>query len=121
MNPQSAYYQKQAVAILTIATAIIGFGLFGSDLHKDVIRLGPGSQVPPLVAIKYLFAGAAIVHYLLLVESVRRVFKQTIPVSGQQIGDGPLFFMLLEIFYVALMFIFGAFEITDNTVRGLLV
>lgn len=115
MSAQSVRYQTLAVAILTIATGIIGFGLFESDLRDSTIGLVSGSGISPLVILRFFYGLMALVHYLLLLESTRRVFKQTTAVHGHHIADGPLLFLLLMAVYVAMMFIFGVLEPPPDT------
>lgn len=117
MSAQSVRYQTLAVAILTIATGIIGFGLFQSDLRDSTIGLASVSGISPLAVLRFFYGLMALVHYLLLLESTRRVFKQTTAVNGHHIADGPLFFMLMMAVYVAMMFIFGVLELPPDTTK----
>lgn len=92
------------MTVLIIAAAIIGFGLFGADF-----RYG-GSVWSPAMLMRLLYGFMALIHYGVVIESVRRLIKQSSSVTGAQVANGPLFFTALLAAYVAMIFIVGVFE-----------
>ena len=83
-----------AVAILAIATAAIGFGLFGGDveIHRRVAEGGValGFQRGKLIGI--LVSG---MFYVLVLWSVSRILRGD-RVTGRQLADGPLLWLYME-------------------------
>lgn len=69
MNPQTYHYQTLAVTILAIATAVIGFGLFGSDQLAGTNLLGsPKTLLAPV--LKLLLGLHALGQYGILIAVV---------------------------------------------------
>lgn len=88
-----------AAAILAIATAAIGFGIFGGDLtvgawHKE-LGFARGTQLGKLLGI--LLAG---VFYFLVLLSTSRVFQHE-QISGRQLVLGPLQWLYMEMIALA--------------------
>lgn len=63
------------MTVLIIATAVIGFGLFGSDLQDGGSTLSLGR------ILRWFYGLMALAHCGVLVEVVRRLIKQTTPVT----------------------------------------
>ena len=110
MNPQTSHYQTLAITILAIATAVIGFGLFGSDQLAESNLQGSPETVLPTV-FKLILGLHALWQYGVLIWAVSDLLKQEVPVAGRQIAHGPLLLMALIATSVALIFIIGVFEI----------
>ena len=88
-----------AAAILAIATAAIGFGIFGGDLsvgawEKD-LGFARGAQLGKLLGI--LFAG---VFYFLVLLSSSRIFQDE-QITGRQLVLGPLQWLYMEMVSLA--------------------
>ena len=108
MDAQSNHFQSLAMTVLAIATAVIGFGLFGSGLQDGGSILGTSRL------IQWIYGLMALLHYGIVVELVRRIIRQSDPATGEQVANGPLLFMALQVAYVAMVFIVGAFENPTN-------
>jgi hypothetical protein len=108
MNPHSNH-QNQALTILAIATAAIGFGLFAAEFRTGTVLFGtgPGSD---LARTKLLCGGAALVSYTAVLVSVGGIIAQDDSVTGRQVAQWPMFLMALEMAFIALIFIVGVFE-----------
>ena len=102
-------HQNQALTILTIATAAIGFGLFGSDFDTGTILL-EGGLGPTFARAKLGCGVAALGFYVTVLKSVRDVLIQSDNVTGRHIVEGPLSRMYAEVAFVALIFLASAFE-----------
>ncbi|MDE2959355.1 MAG: hypothetical protein OXU28_04795 [Chloroflexota bacterium] len=88
-----------AAAILAIATAAIGFGIFGGDLsigawEKD-LGFARGAQLGKLLGI--LFAG---VFYFLVLLSTSRIFLDE-QITGRQLVLGPFRWLYMEMISLA--------------------
>lgn len=108
MNPQTFHYQTLSVTIMAIATAVVGFGLFGSDQLAGIEFQGPPETVLA-ATLKLLLSLHALAQYGVLILSVGGLLRQQITVSGQQVAHGPLLQMALVMASVALIFIIGIF------------
>jgi hypothetical protein len=102
-------HQNQALTILTIATAAIGFGLFGSDFDTGTTLL-EGGLSPTFARAKLGYGIVALGFYVTVLKSVREILMQSDNVTGRHIVEGPLSRMYAEMVFVALIFIVGAFE-----------
>ena len=111
MSPQTSHYQTQAVTILAIATAVIGFGLFGSDQLAGIDLRGSSETIFAMV-FKLLLSLHALGQYAVLLLSVSSLLRQESSVTGRQVAHGPLLQMALVMTSVALIFIIGIFEIS---------
>ncbi len=103
------HHQNQAFTILAIATASIGFGLFGADFQTGgaLLESGPGSL---LARIKLGFAGLALLFYGTLLILVRQIMIRDGSVNGRQVANGPLTNLYLVLAYIALIFVVGVIE-----------
>ena len=108
MSPHSQS-QNQALVILTIATAAIGFGLFGVEFRTGGILLEYGMG-PFLSRLKLGFGLVALIYYAAVLASVMKVLMQDDDVTSRQLVTGPLLRMYIEIAYIALIFVVGVFE-----------
>ena len=97
MEPRTLHYQSQAVAMLTIATGAIGFGLVGREFRVS-------TELLP--TMRLVAGGYALVCYLVLVGSVRDVLESG-DVTGREVTQGPLTYMLLVVFFVVSVFVVG--------------
>ena len=109
MSSESQHFQSLSITILAIATAAIGFGLFGADF-RPVGNLATRGFAGFLAAAKLLSGGLAFVQYLAVLVSVARILMQHGEVSGRQVTLGPLVLMGGEMALVAAIFIIGVFE-----------
>ena len=115
MNPQTCHCQTLAITILAIATAVIGFGLFGSDQLAGTNLLGsPKALLAP--ALKLLLGLHALGQYGVLIAVVGALLKQETTVTGRQVAHGPLLQMTLVMASVALIFIIGVFEMPQDAI-----
>ena len=111
MNPGTAHYQTQSITILAIATAVIGFGLFGSDQLADIVL--SGSRETALASwFKLLLGLHAFAQYGILIVVVSALLQQKHPVTGRQVAHGPLLQMALVVISVALIFVVDILEIS---------
>ncbi len=115
MNSQTCHYQTLAVTILAIATAVIGFGLFGSDQLVGIEFQGPQEMVLA-AALKLLLGLHALAQYGVLLAVIGGLIKQKTPVTGQQVTHGPLLQTALVMASVALIFIIGIFYMPQDLI-----
>ena len=109
MSAQSRHFQSQAVAILAIATAVVGFGLFGTDFQSGSI-LWTGGLNGVIARIKLILAMAAVGFYFAAMLSVRKIMRQRDEVTGAQIANWPLSLTFAETIDVGLIFLIGILE-----------
>ena len=109
MSAQSRHFQSQAVAILAIATAVVGFGLFGTDFQSGSI-LWTGGLSGLLARAKLILATVAVGFYFAAMLSVRKIMRQRDEVTGAQIANGPLLLTFGETIDVGLIFLVGILE-----------
>ncbi len=96
--------QSQAVAILAIATAAIGFGLFGVDLDLKV----PSAENPEIASkfiANLLCILTALGFYFAVFLTSGRILAQNQSVPGHQLVRGPLNWMYWEMVSLALIFL----------------
>ena len=108
MSPQF-HRQNQSLTILAIATAVVGFGLFGADFNTGTILLDPGSTAS-LARIKLGFGLAALLSYATVLVSVAAILRRRTNSTGQQLVAVPLYRMYLVLFFIGLIFVTGIFE-----------
>ena len=110
VNQQSQHFQSLSLTILAIATAAIGFGLFGVDF--PIIASLPDLQGPALfwAALKLICGAGGIVSYASVLVMVSKILTQDSPVTGRRVALGPLLLMGVVMAFVALIFISGVFE-----------
>ena len=103
------HHQTIAIAILTIATAAIGAGLFTADFQTGEILLERGLS-PFGARLKLGFAGLALAFYATVLKSVRDIFLRDQKVTSRQVAAGPLFRLYMVLGYISLIFIISVFE-----------
>ena len=108
MSPQY-HRQNQSLTILAIATAVVGFGLFGADFNTGAILLD-SSPTASLARIKLSFGLAALSSYATVLVSVAAILRRRTNVTGRQLVAGPLHRMYLVLFFIGLIFVTGIFE-----------
>ena len=101
--------QNQALTILAIATATIGFGLFGADFNTGTILLDSG-MTAFLARAKVALGLAALLSYATVLVSVAGILRRRASITGQQLVSGPLYGTYLELFYIGFIFVAGIFE-----------
>lgn len=95
MNEESRHFQSLSIAILAMGTAAVGFGLFGADVSPEPVLL---------LAIKLVAGLFALGYYLGLVHSIRGILTRP-DVSGEDVEQGPLFWMLQIMGCIGMMFL----------------
>ena len=115
VSEQSRHFQSLSVTILAIATAAIGFGLFGADFH--VVASLPELRGPVLFwAVLKLACGAgAMIGYASVVIAVGRILTQESSLTGRQVTLSALLLTGVVMVFVALIFIIGVFEENPDT------
>ena len=107
-NPRDRH--QLAVAILAIATAVIGFGLFGADFQTagdSPWSPRDGINSESLLVLAFF----ALVSYALVVVSAGRILLREHNPSGVDLVKGPLFWMAVEIIPLALIFVIRLFQV----------
>ena len=106
MSAQASDRQNQALGILAIATAAIGFGLFGADIKL----LTPTSPNPAFILVfivqAYGIVGALSCYVAVLLSSAR-ILARDDRVAGRELVLGPMAWMAGEMFSMAVLFIAG--------------
>ena len=114
MNPQSRG-QEQAIAILAIATAVIGFGLFGGDFFGPRIPTDLQSNLPAgtlafLRSAKAICGVMVVAQYVFVFVSVKRIFMLRNDATGEHVADGPLTQLYLQVWFLAIIFLIDVLE-----------
>ena len=94
-------YQQMAVAILAIATAALGFGLWSQDLAPPEIGETLLHHVQPALGL------IATALYLGTFVSVGRILAQEGRVTGQDLVARPMVWLYLQMLALALLFFAG--------------
>ena len=111
--------QNQALVILTIGTAILGVGIFQVDFSigdvisnlREYIRTNNSFLVADLLAIlKLLLVGMVIGQYFAMFLNVMRIMRQTSYITGRQLANGPLRHLVVEIWFLVIIFIIDVFQ-----------
>ena len=101
--------QNQALAVLAIATAAIGFGLFGADWELQFT----GELNTEIGAIYYGMQLAAILgsigYYFAVLWDVARILRREDAVSGLELVRGPVLSMAAEMLCLAWLFLIRVF------------
>ena len=116
MDP-SLNHKNQALGILTIGTAALGFGLFQVDFSMAHVLLAVGANVPVgnsgmLVVAKLVGVALAIFYYYVMFRGVARILQQTEEVTGTQLVQGPLFGFFMQIMLLIFIFVIDVFQTT---------
>ncbi len=109
MNPQSRG-PEQALTILAISTAVMGFGLFGGDLFPDGILID--SLPNSISSLKFVCAGMVFSYYVWGFRLTKDIVLRGNDVTGKDVVDGPLTQLFWQVLYVALIFVLGVIEET---------
>ncbi len=110
ISEQSRHFQSLSVTILAIATATIGFGLFGADFR--VIASLPELHGPVLfwAVLKLVCGAGAMIGYASVVVAVGRILTQETSLTGRQVTLSALLLTGVVMVFVAFIFIIGVFE-----------
>ena len=100
--------QNQALAILAIATAAIGFGLFGADWELQA--QGEQNKGISLIYVMQLVAIlGAISYYFAVLWDAARILRQEDTVTGLELVQGPMLSMAGEMLCLAWLFLIRVF------------
>ncbi|MCE2499753.1 MAG: hypothetical protein J4G13_02695 [Dehalococcoidia bacterium] len=99
MEPKAPDRHQLAVAILAIATAAIGFGLFGSDLDLGELTTASG-LAREIQWAKLIGAAATTVFYFMVLITVGRMLSND-NISGRQLTNGPIMWLYMEMISLA--------------------
>ncbi len=107
---QSRHFQSLSVTILAIATAAIGFGLFGADFR--IIASLPELRGPILfwAALNTVCGAGAVIGYASVVVAVTKILTQESLITGRQVALSALLLTGVVMVFVAFIFIIGVFE-----------
>ena len=97
-----------AVAILAIATAAIGFGIFGGDFALGELVQKPG-LARQIQWAKLTGIVATTVFYFLVLITVGRMLPSH-RISGRELLNGPIAWLYLEMVSLAGLYFFGVLE-----------
>ena len=92
-----------AVAILAIATAAIGFGLFGGDVSVGKFELVDGFTAG-IQGAKLAMITTAIVCYFAGAISVIRVLRED-QITGERLVSGPMQWLVIEMVALAELYL----------------
>ena len=95
-----------AIAILAIATAARGFGLFGTDV-KLGIDLSDAGTTATLRWFRFGLVVVALVCYAGVMVTVGRILFREDNATGRELVLGPMRWMVLEMLSLALVFVIG--------------
>ncbi len=113
--------QNQALAILTIGTAVLGAGLFEvdfsaqgalSNLWEYIFIAGSFPFDAYLATMKLILLGIAVGHYFAMLRHVMRIMRQPSYVTRRQLANGPLFHFGAEMWFVVIIF---ALDVVKNS------
>ena len=103
-------YQQMAVAILAIATAALGFGLWSQDFAP------PETGGALLPYVRQGLGVIATIFYFGTFIAVGWVLRRKGPVTGQDLVIYPVLWLYLQVLALALLFFVGYFA--DITATG---
>lgn len=101
MTAGTREYQQMAVAILAIATAALGFGLWGQDLAPSEIGGAPLRYARRSLGL------VATISYFGTFVSVGRILAQEGRITGQDLVTRPMAWLYLQMLALALLFFAG--------------
>ncbi len=98
MNGNPPDRHQLAVAILAIATAAVGFGLFGHWLQPPEPK--PAFEMTKwvmrfIVGSRFVLVSLTILSYFLLLESVSRLLSRE-KILGTELVNGPIMWLFVE-------------------------
>lgn len=97
MNEDSRHFQYLSVMILGFGTAAVGFGLFGTSYYT-----GNAASVANVLFL--VGSGFAVFYYFGLLIAVGNILIRT-AVCGQDVWQGPLYWMTQLMIIIALIFV----------------
>ena len=103
MTAKSPDRHQLAVAILAIATAAIGFGLFGSDLLVGQL-VRDGNFVAAIQYLKLALIAVAVISYFAVAISVARMLPDD-HVTGRELAYGPTQWLVVEMAALAALYL----------------
>ena len=114
MTDRTRDYQQMAVAILAIATAALGFGLWSQDFAL------PETWGTPLHHTQLALGLVATFFYFGTFVSVGRILAQEGRITGQDLVTRPMAWLYLQMLALALLFFAGYYAdyFADITAAG---
>ena len=103
MNSKPPDRHQLAVAILAIATAAIGFGLFGGDLPVGKF-VREGGFAAGIQYMRLTLIAVTVVSYFALAISVARILPEN-DVTGRQLAYGPMQWLVIEMVALAALYL----------------
>ena len=107
MNVKLADRQNQALVILAIATAAIGFGLFGIDLNLQT-PTADGTEIVFFIA-RVVGIFGALGYYAAVLWSSSKLLMREDKITGSELVLGPLISMAAEMVSLAFIFLVDLF------------
>ena len=98
-----------AIAILAIATAAVGFGLFGFNLKIDPVSLAL-TGIPGATSILFSFVVLTLLVYAILVISISRLLLRDENPTGRDLVGGPFYWMSIEMLLLGVTYIMRIFQ-----------
>ena len=98
MNGKSPDRHQLAVGVLAIATAAIGFGLFGQFNEESAAKteLQVAQLVAELISVsRFVLASLTVVSYFFLLEKVTGLLSKD-KISGSELVNGPMTWLFVE-------------------------
>lgn len=96
--------QNQALAILAIATAAIGFGIFGSDWEWRTLSSND-PYAPLLYTVQALGIVVPSIAYFLVLVTSGMILVRDDRVSGLELFQGPMIWLTVEMMGMGLLFL----------------
>lgn len=96
--------QNQSLAILAIATAAIGFGLFGSDWEWRTLASND-PYAPLLYTVQALGIVVPSIAYFLVLVTSGMILARDDRVSGIELIQGPMVWLMIEMMGMGLLFL----------------
>lgn len=110
MSSEGPDRHQHVLAILAIATAAIGVGLFGGGLKLTGPVEGFSGFLLFLTISKSFAVLAAVGFYFSVFVSVMRITASEPPVFGREVAGGPLLWLYWEMSFLAFIFLANAYE-----------
>ena len=108
MSPKSPDRHQLAVAILAIATAAIGFGLFGSDVQFGEFVRAP-SLTRDILWARLVGVALATGSYFIVLITVGKMLPNE-EISGKELANGPIVWFLMEMLSLAWIYVLNVIE-----------
>ena len=104
MRPRTRDYQQMAIAILAIATAAIGIGLWAQSFDGSLPKSeNPWLEVLYWVQVPSVFAATLL--YFVTFASVARILGRNGNVTGKDLVQGPVVWLWMQMGFLALLFL----------------